>query len=104
MIDVNPRSRCISRSRSCSDSAVCSSRSPVGSSASRIVGLHDQRARDGDALLLAAREHAGSMREPLAQADPFEEGGRATVALGRRPRAIRIGMPVFSRALNSGSR
>ena len=43
-------SMCISWSSACNVSAVCSSRSPVGSSA-RSSGMHHERARDRDALL-----------------------------------------------------
>ena len=36
----------------------------------------------GDALVFASREHGGSVREPLAEADTRQEPGRARLALG----------------------
>ena len=77
--------------------------------AGRFVGeedrrLHDERARHRDALLLAARQHAGPVRETLAQADPPQQRLGARPRLGDRSRAIRIGISAFSSALNSGNR
>ena len=48
------------------------SRLPVGSSARMTLGLRDDGARDGHALLLSARELAGMVIEPLAEADALE--------------------------------
>ena len=53
-------------------SLVVLSRLPVGSSARRIDGLVDQRARDGDALPLAARQLVGAVVHAVAQAHPLE--------------------------------
>ena len=49
--------------------------------AGRLVGEQqhrpdDERAREGDALLLAARKHARIVAQPLAQADPAQHLGR----------------------------
>ena len=85
MTDVRPRSRCMSRSRSCSDLG-----GVLVEVAGRLVreqqrGFHDQRARDRDALLLAARQHPRPMLEPLAEPDPRQQARRARLPLRRRP-------------------
>ena len=78
--------------------------------AGRLVGeqqrrAHDQRARDRDALLLAARQHARPVLEALAPAR-LAPGAASRAArhsaCGRR--AMRIGISAFSTAVNSGSR
>ena len=59
------------------------SRLPVGSSARMSLGLVDERARDGDALLLAARELARVMVErapsPTRSSAPCARAHRARV-------------------------
>ena len=78
-------SRCISRSRACSASAGLLRRDrPVGSSASSSAGFMTSARADGDALLLAARQHAGPVREPLAEPD----AARAAPRRAGAPRAI----------------
>ena len=58
------------------------SRLPVGSSASIELRIVDERARDRDALLLAARELLGIGVHPVLQPDPLEHLER--LALLRR--------------------
>ena len=59
----------------------------------RLVGEHDarardQRARDGDALALAARQLAGPVAGVLAQPDPVQQRRHALRALGARQLAL----------------
>jgi hypothetical protein len=64
--------------------------------------LHDERPRDRNALLLAARQHPWAMRETSTQADARQQiGGPPTGLIARYPR---IGISTFSAASNSGSR
>ena len=65
-------------------SRVSSSRLPVGSSASRTLGLLDQGAGDGDALLLAAGQLGGQVPGPVAQADLGQRPASALPPLARR--------------------
>ena len=69
----------LSRSSSVEDLARADlrSRSPVGSSASSSVGIADDRARDRDALLLAARELARVVVDAVAEPDELERVLRA---------------------------
>ena len=97
MTDVRPCSRCISFSRSCSVSAVCSSRSPVGSSARSSVG------RITSARAIATRccsppdSMPGPVLEPRGQPDALEEPRRrAARHSARGVRAIRSGISAFS--------
>ena len=76
--------RCRSRSSSITASPFFESRFPVGSSASRIERLADERARHGDALLLAARELARQVLRAVRHAHALERLERALLALGRR--------------------
>ena len=77
--------------------------------AGRLVGQQNprrigNRARDRDALLLAARELRRPVREALLEAEIGEQIGRALARLSsRRPRII-CGIITFSIAENSGSR
>ena len=74
------------RSRSSTSAPDSASRLPVGSSASRTVGLADQRPGQREALLLAAGER---LREPaghLAEAEPLDQ--LAAAALGRGAAAV----------------
>ena len=64
------------------------SRLPVGSSASSSAGLIHQRARDGDALLLAAGELAGQVVLAAAQADGGERVARPLALLAQRHVAV----------------
>ena len=57
------------------------SRFPVGSSARMMLRIGDQRARDRDALLLAAGELVRHVVMPLAESDRIEGRQRALVAL-----------------------
>ena len=52
------------------------SRLPVGSSASTMRRLRHERARDGDALLLAAGELVRQVSEPVAEAHALERLAR----------------------------
>ena len=65
-------------------SEVCESSAPVGSSARMTFGLGDQRARDRDALLLAARELARQVLGPVGEPDALEILGGERVALPAR--------------------
>ena len=63
--------------------------------AGRLVGqqqrrLVDQRARDGDALLLAARQLIRMMLRAVGQADRVERLHRAARALRRLDHALRV--------------
>ena len=60
------------------------SRLPVGSSARRMRGPVDQRAGDGHPLLLAARQLAGLVVQPLAQAHAGQRLGRRAGAARAR--------------------
>ena len=105
MIEVRFCSRCISRIRLWSVVAVCSSRSPVGSSAS---------SRAGRARPARGRWPPAAARRPTtcrAGGSAGRPGRRA--GAGSRPRdapprcgmcAMRSGISVFSTASNSGSR
>ena len=81
-------SRCSSRSSSITASPFFESRFPVGSSASRIERLAGDRAGDGDALLLTARELAGQVLGAVRHADALERRLDALLALGRLHAAI----------------
>ena len=63
---------------------VSESRLPVGSSARITFGLGDQRARDGDALLLAARHLVRVVVDALGEPDALQRLARPLVALDRR--------------------
>ena len=105
MIDVSPRSRCISRSRSCSVSAVCSSRSPVGSSASSSAGSMTSARAIATRCCSPPDSMPGLVRQPLAEADALEQRRGRAVALRRRPAARSASACRRSRArVNSGSR
>ncbi len=76
----------------------------VGSSASRSEGEFATARGNRHALLLAAREFAGAMVEPMAQAEESRaHRGRGPPLLSERP-AIRWGITTFSMAENSGMR
>ena len=47
-------------------------------------GAHDQRARDGNPLLLPAREHPGPVREPFTEPDAAQQLFGARAGLGHR--------------------
>jgi len=76
------------------------SRLPVGSSAKMMLGSLDQRAGDGHALLLAAREFAGNVAAAL-QADIHQRLLRLGMA---DPLPDHGGGSTFSSAVSSGSR
>ena len=87
------RRRCRPNSRSITCSPVLPSRLPVGSSARMICGRGLERAGDGHALLLAARELRREMIGAMRQADLGQQRarrrrrrrpGRRTRAAGRR--------------------
>ena len=61
---------------------VSESRLPVGSSARITFGCDDQRARDRDALLLAARQLVRVVMDAVGEADALERLARPLVALG----------------------
>ncbi len=71
----------------------------VGSSSIRTFGPREQRAADGELLLLAAREHAALAAEQLLQRgkelERVVERGRAAAAeqrpSGGSPRTVRCG-------------
>jgi hypothetical protein len=65
-----------SKSSSITRAPVAVSRFPVGSSANRTAGPRDEGARDGDALLLAARELPRVVAEPRREAHVAEHGAR----------------------------
>jgi hypothetical protein len=48
---------------------------PVGSSAKTTLGLGGERARHGDALLLAARQLGGAVAQAVAQPDGVDQAG-----------------------------
>ena len=66
-------------------SEVLLSSAPVGSSASSSRRIVDERARDGDALLLAARELLRAMLQAVAEPDLLEphSGRRFRQSRGR---------------------
>ena len=73
-----------------------------------LVGEHDrrardERARDRDALLLAARQLGGTVLAPVGQARPSRSAGRPTAWSMSRP-AIVSGSVMFSSAVRTGSR
>ena len=74
---VTPCSRLSAASVSMISCEVRVSRLPVGSSASSRLGRVDQRARDRDALLLAAGELAGRVALAVAEAEERERSARA---------------------------
>ena len=62
-----------------------------------------KRPGHSDPLLLATRQHAGPMRQPIAQSKTLEYRLRAPAfRLGRIIRAMRSGISAFSSAVNSG--
>ena len=73
----------------------------VGQQHARRIG---DRARDRDALLLAAGKFRRPVREPLAQAEIGQQLGRALARLPRVSPRIICGSITFSSAVNSGSR
>ena len=79
------------------------SRFPVGSSAKMISGLLIERARDRDALLLAARQLGRPVGQPVAEPDGVDDLVRASRLSGRVP-ASDIGSVMFSTALRVGIR
>ena len=77
----------------------------MGSSQSRRRGLQHERARQGHALLLAARELAGPMVEPLAQphrAPAARARARSWPCPSRG--ATSVGTSTFSSTVHCGSR
>ena len=73
----------LSPSGSCSTSSPdLRSRSPVGPVREQHLRIAHERARDRDALLLAARQLARVVAEPVAETDEFERERRALAALG----------------------
>ncbi len=62
----------VSRNRFMISSDRSGSRLPVGSSARTSCGIVDERARDGDPLLLAAGQLLGQGVHPVLQTDPLE--------------------------------
>ena len=79
--------RFTSPKRRSSSSVDLLSSAPVGSSASRMRGLCDERAGNGGALLLAAGDLVGVLFQKLADAERFrnidEAGAHLIVALAR---------------------
>ena len=76
--------------------------------AGRLVGQHDrrvvgERARDGDALLLAARELRRIVVRAIGQPHFARCSWRARAIASRRP-AISIGTEMFSTAVSDGTR
>ena len=76
--------------------------------AGRLVGEHDlrlgdERARDRDALLLAARQLRGPVARPVAEADAAR-ARRATAGAARRRPASRDGSATFCSAVSAPSR
>ena len=65
-------------------SAVRLSRSPVGSSARRSLGLRDQGTGEGDTLLFAAGEFAGAMGGPAPKFDFVQPVLRGSEGLSLR--------------------
>ena len=77
-------SPCSSSSRSAISSPVAVSRLPVGSSARSRRGSRHQRARDGRALRLAARELGRPVVRAVGEADPLEARAARARATRRR--------------------
>ena len=75
----------------------------MGSSANRTVGSRDERAGDGDALLLAAGELGGRVAAAVAEADARDERVERRRAWACVP-AIVSGRRMFSSAVSVGSR
>ena len=69
-------------------SPVCESRLPVGSSAKTNARIIHQGARNGSALLLAARELAGAVFGAVGHGDGFKSGHGALAALFAADAAI----------------
>ena len=85
------------------EAPVLRSNSPVGSSAINEVGLVRQRARNGDALHLAARELVRPVVQPVRKADLFQKSARSLAPLVlRATRASIIGSSTFSNAVSIG--
>ena len=82
---------------------MCESRLPVGSSAKSTVGRESERARDGDPLLLAARELGGPMRAPVGEAGRLEQLLDPGARRASRRRST-SGRSTFSSAVSIGSR
>ena len=82
------------------------SRLPVGSSARTSERLHRQRARDRDALLLAAGHVASPVVAPRREPDALEQRVRPLSASRRRAgrASTSIGIITFSSAVNAGIR
>ena len=66
------------------------------------LGPAEQRARDGDALLLPTRELRRPVREPVAEADGLDDGVEPR-RVGLAP-ASAIGSVMFSSAVSVGTR
>ena len=62
---------------------------PVGSSARMIFGIRDDGARDGDELLLSARELAGIQVLLADDVEPIEDVADHAVAIGFLDVAVR---------------
>ena len=71
-------------------SAISSSTLPVGSSASSRLGPADYRARDGEALLLSARERRWPGVELLGKPDPAQQLAHMFLDLAARRRRRRV--------------
>ena len=84
MTIVLPWSRLSDCSRSRISSPALRSRSPVGSSHSSSVGIGHDRARDADALLLAAGQLPRIVLGALGEADDFQRDARALSPLRLR--------------------
>ena len=84
---------CISRRSACSESAVCSSRSPVGSSASRAPGASPARAR---------RRHAAAHRPTASR--PVRRAARQDPPAAAAPRRARAPRRFASARCASASR
>ena len=87
MTIVWPNSSTARRSRSSTSRLAFESRLPVGSSANTTAGRVIERARNRDALRLAAGELARAVRAPVAQADRARSASRATRGRHRRRRS-----------------
>ena len=79
------------------------SSAPVGSSANITLGLADERAGDGDALLLAARELGRPVAAALVEADALERRRGRPTRRSRLP-ASRAGSATFCSAVSAPSR
>ena len=80
------------------------SRSPVGSSQSSSFGIGDDRARDGDALLLAAGHLARIVLGAVGQADDLERGLDMRRARLRSSLVSSSGSSTFCAAVSIGIR